>query len=56
MRSPASGATRGLNTRVSLRPRLLNRVAGNTPVRPFDNDLKAPKLAPQKLRFDFQLR
>ncbi len=28
-------------------------VAGNTPSRPFDLDLKAPKMPPQKLRFDF---
>ena len=31
----------------------LEDVAGNTPSRPFDLDLKAPKLPPQKLRFDF---
>jgi len=31
----------------------LEDVAGNTPDRAFDFDLKAPKLAPQKLRFDF---
>ncbi len=34
----------------------LEDVAGNTPVRAFDFDLKAPKLAPQKLRFEFQPR
>src|SRR5262249_19073509 len=34
----------------------LGDVAGNTPVNPFDNDLKAPKLAPQKLRLEFQPR
>jgi hypothetical protein len=34
----------------------LEDVAGNTPLRPFDLDLKAPKLPPQKLRFDFQPR
>jgi hypothetical protein len=34
----------------------LEDVAGNTPLRPFDLDLKAPKLGPQKLRFDFQPR
>jgi hypothetical protein len=32
----------------------LEDVAGNTPERPFDLDLKAPKLVPQKLRLDFQ--
>jgi hypothetical protein len=32
----------------------LEDVAGNTPERPFDLDLKAKKLAPQKLRLDFQ--
>ena len=31
----------------------LEDVAGNTPLRPFDLDLRAPKLAPQKLRFEF---
>ncbi|MSQ93404.1 MAG: hypothetical protein EXR98_02485 [Gemmataceae bacterium] len=34
----------------------LEDVAGNTPVRAFDFDLKAPKLAPQNLRFEFQPR
>jgi hypothetical protein len=34
----------------------LEDVAGNTPLRPFDLDLKAPKLAPQKLRLDFAPR
>lgn len=34
----------------------LEDVAGNTPVRPFDLDLKTPKLAPQNLRFEFQAR
>jgi hypothetical protein len=32
----------------------LEDVAGNTPLRPFDLDLRAPKLAPQKLRFEFR--
>jgi hypothetical protein len=32
----------------------LEDVAGNTPLRPFDLDLKAPKLAQQKLRLEFQ--
>jgi hypothetical protein len=32
----------------------LEDVAGNTPEKAFDVDLKAPKLAPQKLRFDFR--
>jgi hypothetical protein len=32
----------------------LEDVAGNTPLRPFDLDLKAPKLPPQKLRMEFQ--
>jgi hypothetical protein len=31
----------------------LEDVAGNTPLRAFDHDLKAPKLAPQKLRMEF---
>jgi hypothetical protein len=34
----------------------LEDIAGNTPLRPFDLDLKAPKLAPQKLRLEFQAR
>ena len=34
----------------------LEDVAGNTPMRAFDFDLKAPKLAPQKLRLEFQSR
>jgi hypothetical protein len=34
----------------------LEDVAGNTPLRPFDLDLQAPKLAPQKLRLDFHPR
>jgi hypothetical protein len=32
----------------------LEDVAGNTPTRPFDLDLKAPKLGPQNLRMEFQ--
>jgi hypothetical protein len=32
----------------------LEDVCGNTPVQPFDVDLKAPKLPPQKLRLDFK--
>lgn len=32
----------------------LEDVAGNTPMRPFDEDLKSPKLPPQKLRFEFR--
>ena len=34
----------------------LEDVAGNTPLRPFDMDLKSPPLPPQKLRFEFQPR
>ena len=34
----------------------LEDVAGNTPLRPFDLDLKAPKLPPQNLRLEFQPR
>ncbi|MBI1830258.1 MAG: hypothetical protein HYR84_02270 [Planctomycetes bacterium] len=34
----------------------LEDVAGNTPLRPFDLDLKAPKLTPQELRLKFQPR
>lgn len=34
----------------------LEDVAGNTPLRPFDLDLKAPKLPPQKLRIPFKSR
>ena len=34
----------------------LEDVAGNNPLRAFDFDLKAPKLATQKLRFDFEAR
>ncbi|MBI2805792.1 MAG: hypothetical protein HYX68_12505 [Planctomycetes bacterium] len=33
----------------------LEDVAGNTPLRPFDLDLKAKKLPPQKLRLEFQV-
>jgi hypothetical protein len=29
-------------------------VAGNTPARPFDLDLKAPKLPPQNLKLGFK--
>jgi hypothetical protein len=32
----------------------LEDVAGNTPLRPFDLDLKAPKLPPQNLRLEFR--
>ncbi len=32
----------------------LEDVAGNTPLRPFDLDLKAPKLPPQRLRIPFK--
>jgi hypothetical protein len=34
----------------------LEDVAGNTPLLPFDNDLKAKKLPPQKLRWEFHAR
>jgi hypothetical protein len=34
----------------------LEDVAGNTPLQPFDVDLKAPRLPPQKLLFEFQPR
>ena len=34
----------------------LEDVAGNTPLRPFDFDLKAPKLPAQKLRLEFRLQ
>jgi hypothetical protein len=34
----------------------LEDVAGNTPMLPFDNDLKAPKQAAQKLRLEFSPR
>jgi hypothetical protein len=34
----------------------LEDVAGNTPVKAFDHDLKAPKQTPQKLRLEFQPR
>ncbi|MBI3823036.1 MAG: hypothetical protein HY289_10215 [Planctomycetes bacterium] len=32
----------------------LEDVAGNNPLRPFDRDLKTPKLPPQKLRLEFR--
>jgi hypothetical protein len=38
--------------RIDIDPQLED-VAGNTPTRAFDHDLKAPKLPPQKLRLEF---
>lgn len=41
--------------RVDISPQLED-VAGNTPALPFDHDLKAPKLPPQKMRFEFEAK
>ncbi len=43
----------GKGYRINVDPRLED-VAGNTPSQPFDVDLRAAKLPPQKLRLDFQ--
>ena len=57
--TPAAQCTRARGTVQDRRYYLhvdpqLEDVAGNTPLRPFDFDLKAPKLPEQKLRLEFK--